>query len=84
MFLNLPIKPDFNIESIYDIDVMKLNEMGIKALFFDLDSTLMKSKSAKFSYKTLQFLKDLSSVFKLAIITNNSKFLTNKLPLFAT
>ena len=72
MFLNLPIEPDFNIESIYDIDIMKLNEMGIKALFFDLDSTLMKSKSAKFSFKTLQFLKDLSENFKLAIITNNS------------
>ncbi|MBR2068907.1 MAG: YqeG family HAD IIIA-type phosphatase [Candidatus Gastranaerophilales bacterium] len=70
----LPLKPDFNIESIYDIDIMKLDEMGIKALFFDLDSTLMKSKSGKFSFKTLQFLKDLSTNFKLAIITNNSKY----------
>ena len=60
MFLKLPIKPDFNIESIYDIDIMKLNEMGVKALFFDLDSTLMKSKSGKFSFKTLQYLKDLN------------------------
>ncbi len=69
----LPITPDFNIESIYDIDVLKLQQMGVKALFFDLDSTLMKSKSAKFSYKTLQFLKDLSDNFKLAIITNNKR-----------
>ena len=73
MKIKLPIKPDFNVESIYDIDIMKLYEMGIKALFFDLDSTLMQSKSAKFSYKTLQFLNDLSDNFKLAIITNNSK-----------
>ena len=73
MFLNLPIEPDFNIESIYDIDIIKLNEMGIKALFFDLDSTLMKSKSGKFSFKTLQFLNDLKDNFKLAIITNNTK-----------
>ena len=69
----LPIEPDFNIDSIYDIDIMKLEEMGIRALFFDLDSTLMKSKSGKFSFKTLQFLKDLSVNFKLAIITNNAK-----------
>ena len=68
----LPIEPDFNIESVYDIDIMKLSEMGIKALFFDLDSTLMKSKSGKFSFKTLQFLKDLSVNLKLAIITNNN------------
>ena len=74
MLLNLPLRPDFNIESIYDLDIMELNNMGIKALFFDLDSTLMKSKSAKFNYKTLQFLKDLSGIFKLAIITNNSNF----------
>ena len=67
----LPITPDYIYDSIYDIDIMKLNEIGIKALFFDLDSTLMKSKSAKFSYKTLQYLKDLSTNFKLAIITNN-------------
>jgi len=68
----LLLKPDFIFDSIYDIDIIKLSEMGIKALFFDLDSTLMKSKSAKFSYKTLQYLKDLSSSFKLAIITNNT------------
>ena len=68
----LPLNPDFIYDSIYDIDIMKLNEMGICALFFDLDSTLMKSKSAKFSYKTLQFLKDLRLNFKLVIITNNT------------
>lgn len=69
----LPIKPDFNLESIYDIDIIKLQQMGIKALFFDLDSTTMKSKSGKFSYRTLQFLDDLKLNFKLAIITNNTK-----------
>ena len=71
MKVKLPIEPDFNIESIYDIDIARLDEMGIKALFFDLDSTLMKSKSGIFNYKTLQFLNDLSTNFKLAIITNN-------------
>ncbi len=67
------LKPDFNINSIYDIDIMKLDEMGIRALFFDLDSTVMKSKSAKFSFKTLQFLNDLRSNFKVIILTNNKK-----------
>lgn len=65
------IKPDYNLESIYDIDVVELKNKGINTLFFDLDSTLMKSKSSKFNYKTLQFLDDLKPNFKLAIITNN-------------
>ena len=65
------LKPDYNLNSIYEIDVYDLKRKGIKALFFDLDSTLMKSKSGKFAYKTLQFLNDLSSNFKLAIISNN-------------
>lgn len=65
------LEPNYNIESIYDIDIEELKNNGIKALFFDLDSTLMKSKSAKFSFKTVQFLNDLKSNFKLAIVTNN-------------
>ncbi len=66
------LKPNYNIESIYDIDIAQLKSIGIKALFFDLDSTLMKSKSGKFSFRTIQYLQDLSRNFKLAIITNNS------------
>jgi len=68
------LKPDYNIESIYDIDIIDLKKRGIKALFFDLDSTLMKSKSGKFSFKTIQFLKDLTTNFKIAIISNNSNY----------
>ncbi|MBR5304407.1 MAG: YqeG family HAD IIIA-type phosphatase [Candidatus Gastranaerophilales bacterium] len=64
-------EPNYNIESIYDIDLTELKNIGIKALFFDLDSTLMKSKSGKFSFQTIQFLNDLKANFKLAIITNN-------------
>ncbi len=67
------LRPDYNIESIYDIDIKELKKGGIQALFFDLDSTLMKSKSGKFAFKTLQYLEDLKTNFKLAIITNNKK-----------
>ena len=65
------LKPDFNLNSIYDIDFEKLKEIGIVALFFDLDSTLMKSKSGVFSSQTLNYLEKLKSDFKLAIISNN-------------
>ena len=66
------LTPNYNIESIYDIDIAELKSIGIQGLFFDLDSTLMKSKSGKFSFQTMQFLNDLKTNFKLAIITHNS------------
>ena len=37
------IKPDYNLKSIYDIDLAALKAAGINALLFDLDSTLMLS-----------------------------------------
>ncbi len=65
------LRPNYNLDSIYDIDIEELKSIGIKGLFFDLDSTLMKSKSGKFAFKTVQYLNDLRTNFKLAIITNN-------------
>ena len=59
------LRPNYNIESIYDVDIQELKETGIKALFFDLDSTLMKSKSGKFSFRTLQFINDLKNYLVL-------------------
>ena len=38
------LKPDYNLENIYAIDIEDLNTRGIKAILFDLDSTIMASK----------------------------------------
>ena len=62
------IKPDYILESIYDIDKNELKSKGIKGIFFDLDSTVMQSKTGKFTKKTLDFLEDLKQDFKVAII----------------
>ncbi len=67
------IKPDYDLESIYDIDPEELMKKGIKGIFFDLDSTVTKSKSAHFSDKTRVFLETLGEHFKFAIISNNYK-----------
>ena len=67
------IKPDYNLESIYDIDKNELKSKGIKGIFFDLDSTVMESKTGKFTKKTLDFLNELQKDFKVAIISNNHK-----------
>ncbi len=67
------IKPDFNISSIYNIDLEKLKEIGIKAILFDLDSTIMVSKSGVYSEKTKKWLEDVKKDFKIGVVTNNNK-----------
>lgn len=67
------IKPDFNLDSIFDIKEEELLARGIKCIFFDLDSTVMQSKTGKFTPETLKFLNRLSKKFKIAIVSNNCK-----------
>ena len=50
------LKPDYDLKSIYDIDLDELEKSGIKAMLFDLDSTLMASKTGCYSQKTLDWL----------------------------
>ncbi len=67
------MRPDYNLNSIFDINDAELLNKGIKCIFFDLDSTVMQSKSGKFTDETLKFLNKLSQNFKIAIISNNCK-----------
>ena len=65
------IKPDYNLKSIYDIDLDELESQGIKGLLFDLDSTLMASKSGVYTQKTLDFLNEARKKFFIAVVSNN-------------
>ncbi len=47
------LKPDYNLKNVYEIDFTKLKEQGIKCLMFDLDSTVMVSKSSNFLPETV-------------------------------
>lgn len=67
------LKPDFNLKNIYEIDLEALKEMGIKAIFFDLDSTIMVSKSGEYHEKTENWLKKVDEDFFIAVISNNTK-----------
>ena len=49
------LKPDYNLKNIYEIDFAKLKEQGIKCLMFDLDSTVMVSKSSSFLPETVEW-----------------------------
>lgn len=66
------LKPDYNIESIYAIDLDALKTQGIKALLFDLDSTIMASKSASYFAETREWLDKVKKDFFVGVISNNN------------
>lgn len=66
------VKPDYNVESLEDIDFDALKAEGKTVLIFDLDSTLMPSKSGNYLPKTKELLKKLQQDFTVAILSNNT------------
>ena len=66
------IKADYEAKTVYEINYDELKSVGIKTIAFDLDSTVMKSKSGVFSAETLQLFENLKKDFNLLIISNNS------------
>jgi len=73
------LKPDFNLKSIFDINTEILKEKGIEAILFDLDSTVMASKTGIYEEKVYNWLCKLNDDFKIAIISNNfnKKYIDN-------
>ena len=73
------IKPDENLKNIYEIDFNKLKSQGIKCIMFDLDSTVMVSKSAEFLPETINWFNTFIKDFEVAIISNNNsdKYIEN-------
>ena len=67
------IKPDYNLKNIYEINLDKLQKDGIKCLMFDLDSTVMLSKSGKFLPETIDWFNTFLDKFEVVIISNNKK-----------
>ncbi len=65
------LKPDYNLENIYAIDLAELKSRGIKALLFDLDSTIMASKSGCYTNETRQWLETVRKDFFIGIVSNN-------------
>lgn len=65
------LRPDYNVENIYAIDLEELQKLGIKAMLFDLDSTIMASKSGIYTLKTLDWLDRVRQNFFIGVISNN-------------
>ena len=73
------LKPDYNLKNVYEINFEELKQQGIKCLMFDLDSTVMVSKSGRFTKLTLDWFDSFLSDFQVAIISNNKseKYIEN-------
>lgn len=67
------LKPTYNLKNIYEIDLDLLKNQGIRAILFDLDSTIMVSKSGEYTEKTAKWLLEVEKDFFIAVITNNKK-----------
>lgn len=65
------IKPDYNLKCVYDINLDELENQGIKVIMFDLDSTIMISKSGCYRPETEEWLKEVNKKFTVAVISNN-------------
>lgn len=65
------IKPDYNLNNVYEIDFNELKQKGIKCIMFDLDSTVMMSKSAVFLPETINWFNTFIKDFEVAILSNN-------------
>ena len=65
------LKPDYNLKNIYEIDFQELKNQGIKCIMFDLDSTVMMSKSSTFLPETIEWFNTFIKDFEVAIISNN-------------
>lgn len=73
------IKPDYNLKDIYEINFDELKSQGVKCLMFDLDSTVMVSKSGRFLPETINWFNSFLNEFEVAIISNNKsdKYIEN-------
>lgn len=73
------LKPDFNLTSLFDINIEALKNRGIEAIFFDLDSTVMASKTGVYDENVYNWLCKMNDEFKIAILSNNfnQKYIDN-------
>lgn len=61
------------VTNIKDIDYEKLIEQGIKALFFDLDNTIISYDETVIPNEMANYLEELNKKFKVLVISNSRK-----------
>lgn len=70
--MNKILIPDYYVKCIFDIDFLKLREMGIKNIIIDIDNTLVPWGVSVPDSRALQLLKELRSLkFGICLLSNN-------------
>ncbi len=66
-------RPKYTIDTIYNLDPRKLNKMGIKAVFSDLDNTLLAWNKFETAKEMDNFNQKLAKAgITLVVISNNN------------
>ncbi len=66
-------RPKYTIDTIYNLDPQKLNKMGIKAVFSDLDNTLLAWNKFETAKEMDNFNQKLAKAgITLVVISNNN------------
>lgn len=66
--------PDFSADSVLDIDFIKLQNLGVKHVLFDLDLTIRKPRAPEIEAEIITYLVDLRDrgvIKSLNLATNN-------------
>lgn len=65
------IRPSYCVDTIFHIDYKSLWQEGIRLLVFDLDHTLLSTKSRRLSVQTRRKLRELKTMgFEIAFLSN--------------
>ncbi len=68
------LTPKLFLGSIYELDVEKLHNDGVKGLIFDLDNTILAWNSVMLPQDVISYFETLHvSGFKICIVSNNAK-----------
>ena len=65
--------PDAYYENIFNIDYIKLKNIGIKNIFFDIDNTIIPYKKTDIDKKTIKLFKDLKKDFNVFLFSNSGR-----------
>ena len=72
--MNKYFVPDITVESIDDLSGEFFKEKGIKAVFLDIDNTLVTPKTRKPDERASAFLKSLKEAgISVCLVSNNKK-----------
>ncbi|MBD2844497.1 YqeG family HAD IIIA-type phosphatase [Paenibacillus sp. IB182496] len=65
--------PKMIVNTIYDIDLQKLHELGLRGIITDLDNTLVGARDPSATPELIDWLDDLRALgFKVVIVSNNN------------